>query len=100
MNEQDIAKLIENKARQYSQDISHVKELATRHNVELHRWCVRRRRHESVRRVFAAVCLVVLFAFGADMVFAKPPQYTEKAIAGNTDVKQTVNTIYTILNLL
>lgn len=79
-------------------DLAHIRALAAAHSVGLERRCARYRRRANILRVSVALCLLILFAFGADTIYAQPPLYTENAIAGDISVLQACDTIYSIID--
>lgn len=79
-------------------DLAYIRALAAEHSVGLERRCARYRRRADFCRVAVAACLLALFALGADTVYAHPPLYTEKAIAGDITVRQASETIIAILS--
>lgn len=79
-------------------DLAYIRALADEHSVGLERRCARYRRRSDFRRMFVAVCLLALFAISADTAFARPPLYTENAIAGDISVLQACDTIYSIID--
>lgn len=79
-------------------DLAHIRALAAAHSVGLERRCARYRRRANILRVSVALCLLILFAFGADTIYAQPPIYTEKAIVGDITAQQASDTIYSIID--
>lgn len=59
MTEQEIEKRIDIVAERNRLELAHVRHMAAEHNADLHRWCVRRRRYETVRRTVLAACLFI-----------------------------------------
>ncbi|MBO4308128.1 MAG: hypothetical protein J5848_07460 [Bacteroidales bacterium] len=76
----------------------HIAALVERDNIGLSQRCARYRRRASIRRTAVAACFLALFALGADIAYANPPLYTEKAIVGNTTATQASDTINVMLS--
>lgn len=79
-------------------DLAHIRALAAAHSVGLERRCARYRRRANILRVSVALCLLILFAFGADTIYAQPPIYTEKAIVGDITAQQASEIISSMLS--
>ncbi len=78
--------------------LEHICALAAEHNADLSRWCARQRRRDAFRRVAVATCFLAVFAFVADIAYARPLQYTEKFISGDISSEEASNIIFNMLN--
>ena len=92
MTEQEIIQQLENQSERYRRDRAHIAALAAGHNADLHRWCYRRRRYETFRRVAVATCLLVGCCLSYSSSVATPlyDQITTTSEEGNQHICETI----------
>lgn len=92
MTEQEIERRIDIVAEYNRQELAHVRQMASEHNADLHGWCVRRRRFESVRRTVLAACLFVgcCTTWSSSMAAT---QYDQMTVSSDVDSQHVCATI-------
>lgn len=92
MTEQELNKWIDAAAESNRQALTHVRHLAAEHNVDLHRWCVRRLRREAIRRTVLAACIFT----GCCMTWSSSvarSQYDQITTSSDIDSRHICDTI-------